>query len=144
MNVLPGRGTLGVMTYRNNDDQSPDNGENHDAAAASENAIEENTRPRRQWKKWARNGALAVLAAAAVGALILLSRNTGDDNQPFADIPDALEDNRESYDPIQVSGHYRRLPDGWQASERKIAEAAERGLSIPGGYTYVDPYERAA
>lgn len=43
-----------------------------------------------------------------------------------------------------VSEHTRNLPDGWHASAKKIAEAAELGIPLKEGQTIVDAYERCA
>lgn len=44
---------------------------------------------------------------------------------------------------ISVGMHLRKLPDGWQASPEKKAEAAILGISLPDGFTIVDAYKRS-
>lgn len=44
--------------------------------------------------------------------------------------------------PIDVSGHFRTLHEGWKASEKKIAEAAALGLELLPGQTIVDAYKK--
>ena len=44
--------------------------------------------------------------------------------------------------PHVVSGHLRSLPDGWQRSKEAEAHAAEFGIHVPDGQTFVRPHER--
>lgn len=41
-----------------------------------------------------------------------------------------------------VRGHLRRLPDGWSATDGALAAAAEYGLTVPPGHTFVRPHAR--
>ena len=43
--------------------------------------------------------------------------------------------------PHDVSGHFRNLPEGYTASAEKLAIAAERGITLLPGQTFVDPYK---
>lgn len=51
---------------------------------------------------------------------------------------DALEREIQRY---FVSGHIRRLPDGFNASDEAVAHAAEYGIELPSNTTFVRPYE---
>lgn len=42
--------------------------------------------------------------------------------------------------PHDVSGHPRNLPDGWKASAEKLKMAAENGITLADGQTWVDAY----
>ncbi len=42
--------------------------------------------------------------------------------------------------PHDVSGHLRKLPEGWNPSPEKIVEAQARGIDLPKGYTFVGDY----
>jgi hypothetical protein len=42
----------------------------------------------------------------------------------------------------KVAGHRRRLPDGWQPSERARELAEKSGIFLPPGMTYVRPFVR--
>ena len=42
----------------------------------------------------------------------------------------------------KVAGHRRRLPDGWQPSERAQELAEKSGIFLPPGMTYVRPFVR--
>lgn len=44
---------------------------------------------------------------------------------------------------VSVDRHLRKLPDGWQASPEKKAEAAILGIFLPDGFTIVDAYKRS-
>ena len=48
---------------------------------------------------------------------------------------------RVTLSPHLVSGHIRRLPDGHQASDAAVENAAEFGLTVGGDTTFVRPYE---
>lgn len=48
---------------------------------------------------------------------------------------------RVSLSPHLVSGHVRRLPEGQQASDAAISNAAEFGITVGGDITFVRPYE---
>lgn len=41
-----------------------------------------------------------------------------------------------------VRGHLRKLPDGWQRSEKAVELAREHGISLPDGFTFVQPHVR--
>lgn len=41
-----------------------------------------------------------------------------------------------------VRGHLRKLPEGWQSSEKAVELAREYDLSLPDGYTFVRPHVR--
>ena len=43
---------------------------------------------------------------------------------------------------FDVNGYLRTLPLGWKASPEKIAEAAERGITLLGNQTLVDSYTK--
>lgn len=47
--------------------------------------------------------------------------------------------NGEAFD---VNGYIRTLPSGWKASHQKIAEAAERGITLMEKQTLVDSYTK--
>lgn len=49
---------------------------------------------------------------------------------------------RVSLSPHIVSGHFRKLPDGWNVSEQAKAHAEEFGLNLADGYTFVRPHKR--
>ena len=42
--------------------------------------------------------------------------------------------------PHDVSGHLRKLPEGWHPSPEKLQEAFNRHIKLPEGYTFVDGY----
>ena len=42
--------------------------------------------------------------------------------------------------PHSVDPHIRNLPDGWRASDRKIATATENGFDLGEGQTWVEKY----
>lgn len=42
--------------------------------------------------------------------------------------------------PHDVSGHLRKLPEGWHPSPEKLQEAFNRHIELPEGYTFVDDY----
>lgn len=42
--------------------------------------------------------------------------------------------------PHDVSGHLRKLPEGWHPSSEKLQEAFNRHIELPEGYTLVDDY----
>lgn len=42
--------------------------------------------------------------------------------------------------PFEVSRHIRNLPNGWNASPEKIAEAMENNIILMDGQTWVDSY----
>ena len=44
--------------------------------------------------------------------------------------------------PHLVSGHLRKLPDGWKVSEQAKQHAAEFGIHLRDGHTFVRPHER--
>ena len=44
--------------------------------------------------------------------------------------------------PHLVSGHLRKLQDGWNASEKALARAKEFGIHVPEQHTFVSPHER--
>lgn len=46
--------------------------------------------------------------------------------------------------PHDVSGHPRNLPDGWKASADKLKIAAEKGIELADGQTWVDAYRTGA
>lgn len=49
---------------------------------------------------------------------------------------------RVTLSPHIVSGHFRKLHEGWNASEQAKTHAEEFGLSLKDGYTFVRPHER--
>ena len=100
-------------------------------------------RPKPAWRRGIRNGAL-LLGAAGLTAGLWLLLHRGMSAPDSAPIENAAEEIRSIGRTVQVSDHVRRLPVGWHASLRKIAEAAEKGVSLPDGCTYVDGYKRAA
>lgn len=51
-------------------------------------------------------------------------------------------DVRVTLSPHLVSGHIRRLPEGWNRSEEAEAAAAEFGIKLDDGQTFVRPHER--
>ena len=56
---------------------------------------------------------------------------------------DELKANRKYVDdPIDVTEHIRNLPEGWHASEKKIASAAEHGYNLQPGQTWVENYTK--
>ena len=61
----------------------------------------------------------------------------------YADRPRAISHQaRVTLSPHLVSGHLRKLPDGWNVSEDAQQHAAEFGISLPDGHTFVRPHER--
>lgn len=49
---------------------------------------------------------------------------------------------RVTLSPHLVSGHFRKLPGDWKASDTAKDAAAEFGLTLTDGYTFVRPHER--
>ena len=49
---------------------------------------------------------------------------------------------RVTLSPHLVSGHFRRLPADWKASDEAREHAKEFGLTLTEGYTFVRPHER--
>ena len=49
---------------------------------------------------------------------------------------------RVTLSPHLVSGHLRRLPEGWERSEAAEAHAAEFGINLAAGQTFVRPHKR--
>ena len=49
---------------------------------------------------------------------------------------------RVTLSPHLVSGHIRKLPEGWRASEKQLTEAAEFGITVQDGQTFVRPHKR--
>lgn len=47
-------------------------------------------------------------------------------------------------DIINVSGHIRNLPDGWNPSIKKVELASKHGYSLEGHQTWVDAYTKAS
>lgn len=45
---------------------------------------------------------------------------------------------------INVSAHLRNLPNGWNASPNKLAEAAQQGIILAKHQTFVSPYTKGA
>ena len=61
----------------------------------------------------------------------------------YADRPRAISHQaRVTLSPHVVSGHLRKLPDGWNVSEQAQQHAAEFGIHLPNGHTFVRPHER--
>lgn len=141
MHVPFGRDTVGVMTDIHEDDdttRNPSDDEGRQDAPQAETAA---GRPKPAWKRGIRNGALLLGAVGLTAGLWLLLRR-GMPAPDSAPIENAAEEIRSIGRTVQVSDHLRKLPEGWQASLRKIAEAAEKGVSLPDGYTYVDGHTR--
>ena len=42
--------------------------------------------------------------------------------------------------PHNVVGHFRSLPEGWEASQKKLTTAIERGYELLPGQTWVEAY----
>ena len=57
--------------------------------------------------------------------------------QNRADLDELKADRKYVDDPIDVTEHIRNLPEGWHASEKKIASAAEHGYNLQPGQTWV-------
>ena len=49
---------------------------------------------------------------------------------------------RVTLSPHLVSGHLRKLPDGWNRSEKALEHAAEFGIQVGEGQTFVRPHKR--
>ena len=61
----------------------------------------------------------------------------------YADRPRAISHQaRVTLSPHLVSGHLRKLPDGWNVSDQAIQHAQEFGIHLQDGYTFVRPHER--
>lgn len=58
-------------------------------------------------------------------------------------VKDLVENNVVKIDriPHDVSEHLRNLPQGWKASEEKIATAVEHGYNLVPGQTWVEAYK---
>ena len=62
--------------------------------------------------------------------------------QNRADLDELKADRKYVDDPIDVTEHIRNLPEGWHASEKKIASAAEHGYNLKPGQTWVENYTK--
>ena len=51
---------------------------------------------------------------------------------------------RAKLSPHLVSGHLRQLPNGWKVSPEATENAKDFGLTIPHGFTFVQPHQRGA
>ena len=61
----------------------------------------------------------------------------------YADSPRAISHQaRVTLSPHLVSGHLRKLPQGWNVSDQAIQHASEFGIHLPDGHTFVRPHER--
>ena len=56
--------------------------------------------------------------------------------------PVVAEAARMTCDPFEVSNHIRNLPQGWNPSPEKIAEAEALGIDLQPGQTIVDSYTK--
>lgn len=62
--------------------------------------------------------------------------------QEQTDLVELKSDRKHVDDPIDVTEHIRNLPEGWHASEKKIASAAEHGYNLQPGQTWVENYKK--
>lgn len=143
MHVPSDRDTVGIMTDIRKDNDTTGNSSEDERRQDAPQTETTHGRPKPAWKRGIRNGALLLGAVGLTAGLWLLLRRSmpATDTAP---IENAAEEIRSIGRTVQVSDHLRKLPEGWQASLRKIEKAAEKGVSLPNGYTYVDGYERTA
>lgn len=89
---------------------------------------------------------VAIMGVAGIGGIILFEKymSVNKINEELKTIVSSNDTIEEMAKRIKVSGHIRNLPNGYHASQGKIAEAAERGIKLCNNQTLVNSYNKIA